>query len=479
MSSGDEEWVPISADEGLGDHETLGRQPPRKRAKKASDAKQAPRREVLQTLDPKKPPQADVLCWSLQGWSDDKRARHAEQHVEHWRHRALLVPTLGDELCAIARRAYPSRVPRLLEQALATALLFAPQLAEAPLREIVLRAVAPAALRGATSTATPIPYNPADAPFRGLSLIFEALHGRPQPARRLGAPGDGGGAAGEGPVGGGAPAGMSTPATGAPGGMGVNMGSDAGAAVLAAPAAAAARPAAGKRKPGPKPLPPPKPIASGDTFRGRQRFAGGAAAWAGRGAAGHTSAAYANNPGGIYGPPSGRDARGQRPPGDASGSRGSNAGPRANSSSSFRGVTAVKNRSTGELSGWQAQITVRGQNQYLGKFDTQQQAALAYDRAALMHYGAGCVLNFDKKTAAAMMAQPGMSGGAIVGARIKSAVARAAEAEAKAATEANAERAKAALDVLPPLSSMVVCSCEWQWAWTGCARPRPPPVQDP
>ena len=43
----------------------------------------------------------------------------------------------------------------------------------------------------------------------------------------------------------------------------------------------------------------------------------------------------------------------------------------------FPGVTAVKNRDSGGLLSWQAQISVKGQQHYLGTFNTQQEAALA------------------------------------------------------------------------------------------------------
>ena len=66
--------------------------------------------------------------------------------------------------------------------------------------------------------------------------------------------------------------------------------------------------------------------------------------------------------------------------------------------SKYRGVTRDSRKgSTQSKLVWQAQITYGRQNHYLGKFDTEEQAAAAYDAAARKHHGAKATLNFAEK----------------------------------------------------------------------------------
>jgi hypothetical protein len=61
---------------------------------------------------------------------------------------------------------------------------------------------------------------------------------------------------------------------------------------------------------------------------------------------------------------------------------GANCGPRASNTSGFKGVIWNKaNRN------WNAQIRVRGQQMYLGRFNTAEEASAAYANAAREHFG--------------------------------------------------------------------------------------------
>jgi len=57
-----------------------------------------------------------------------------------------------------------------------------------------------------------------------------------------------------------------------------------------------------------------------------------------------------------------------------------------NSVSRFKGVSAKREK-------WRARITFRGRQMSLGSFDTKEQAALAYNKAAAEHFGAFAYLN--------------------------------------------------------------------------------------
>jgi len=61
---------------------------------------------------------------------------------------------------------------------------------------------------------------------------------------------------------------------------------------------------------------------------------------------------------------------------------------RADKSSVFRGVTWHK-----QISKWQAQVKVNGRSLYLGCFESEVDAAIAYNKAALQHFGEFARLN--------------------------------------------------------------------------------------
>jgi hypothetical protein len=52
--------------------------------------------------------------------------------------------------------------------------------------------------------------------------------------------------------------------------------------------------------------------------------------------------------------------------------------------SGFRGVTMRKNATDAPM--WRSEICVNGRKLALGTFDTKEEAAAAFDRAARLHY---------------------------------------------------------------------------------------------
>jgi hypothetical protein len=59
-----------------------------------------------------------------------------------------------------------------------------------------------------------------------------------------------------------------------------------------------------------------------------------------------------------------------------------------NTSSKYKGVTYLK-----KLDKWQAQIEINYKSIYLGIFLFEEEAAIAYNEAALHHFGEFAVLN--------------------------------------------------------------------------------------
>jgi len=66
-----------------------------------------------------------------------------------------------------------------------------------------------------------------------------------------------------------------------------------------------------------------------------------------------------------------------------------NSGLLPHNTSGFRGVS--KNSHSGK---WHAQIKLKGKQTYLGRFDTPEEAARCYDRAAKQHFGEFATTNY-------------------------------------------------------------------------------------
>jgi hypothetical protein len=60
--------------------------------------------------------------------------------------------------------------------------------------------------------------------------------------------------------------------------------------------------------------------------------------------------------------------------------------------SAFKGVSLL--HTAGSRNPWRSEIVIDHKKRYLGNHPTEEAAALAYDRAALAHYGPDAKLNF-------------------------------------------------------------------------------------
>lgn len=69
---------------------------------------------------------------------------------------------------------------------------------------------------------------------------------------------------------------------------------------------------------------------------------------------------------------------------------GMNRGPQRDNSSGYKGVGWDRSRHK-----WRAQITVNGKNTFIGRYNTKEKAARAYDKKAKELYGEFAYTNFD------------------------------------------------------------------------------------
>lgn len=64
--------------------------------------------------------------------------------------------------------------------------------------------------------------------------------------------------------------------------------------------------------------------------------------------------------------------------------------------SGFKGVFSIEG-AKGNAKKWKSKIEVKGSSIYLGSFNTAQEAAKAYDNAAVKYFGEFAKLNFQKE----------------------------------------------------------------------------------